>query len=71
MDLTRPGECSHYHSNTHEALGVFRGSARLQFGGDDSAIAVQEEVKAGDVMVIPAGVGHKQLEGRDGFTMVG
>ena len=50
---------------------MFKGSAKLQFGGDDSAIAVQEEVQAGDVMIIPAGVGHKQIEGRNGFTMVG
>ncbi len=61
---------SHYHSNTHEALAVFKGSALLQFGGDDE-VAVQEELETGDVMLIPAGVAHKQVEARGGFTMVG
>lgn len=45
---------SHFHSNVHEALGVFKGSALLQFGGDADQ-AVQESVEAGDVILIPAG----------------
>lgn len=45
---------SHFHSNVHEALGVFRGSALLQFGGDTDT-AIQENVTAGDLILIPAG----------------
>ena len=45
---------SHFHSNTHEALGIFRGSALLQLGGDGPS-AVQETVEAGDLLLIPAG----------------
>ena len=45
---------SHFHSNVHEALGIFKGSALLQFGGD-AGLAVQETVHAGDVLLIPAG----------------
>lgn len=61
---------SHYHSNVHEALGIYKGTALLQFGGDGNA-AVQERVQAGDVLIIPAGVGHKQVQADDGFMMVG
>ena len=45
---------SHYHSNCHEALGIFEGSATLQFGGDTDT-SIQENVEAGDVLLIPAG----------------
>lgn len=58
----------HYHSNTHEVLGVFKGSASLHLGGEKGEII---EVEAGDIIIIPAGVGHKQLQGRDDFTVVG
>ena len=59
----------HFHVTGHEVLGCVAGSARVGFGGD-SGIAV--EFRAGDVVVIPAGVGHKRLsEKHDGFTVVG
>lgn len=49
----------HYHSNTHEVLGIYRGFALLQLGG---ARGRKIMVQKGDVLVIPAGVGHKNLE---------
>ena len=58
----------HFHSNSHEVLGVYRGSAMVQFGGEPGVIL---EVKAGDVVVIPAGVGHKKLRSSDDFAVVG
>jgi uncharacterized protein YjlB len=58
----------HYHSTAHEVPGVYAGSATLQFGGERGVTAL---VRAGDVVVIPAGVAHKKLtESRD-FAVVG
>lgn len=68
---------SHYHSTTHEALGVFKGRAQLQFGvsdndGEDNrATRVVIEVSEGDVIVIPSGVAHRCLKEEGGFEMIG
>ncbi len=48
----------HYHSITHEALGIYSGSALVHLGGEQGK---KVEVNAGDIIVIPAGVGHKNL----------
>ena len=48
----------HYHSITHEVLGVYKGHTQLQLGG---ANGPKVFVQKGDVLVIPAGVAHKNL----------
>ncbi|UFH53199.1 cupin domain-containing protein [Spirosoma sp. KNUC1025] len=58
----------HYHSITHEVLGVYSGSALLQLGGEKGQ---KVRVQAGDVIVIPAGVGHKKLESSADFGVMG
>jgi uncharacterized protein YjlB len=58
----------HYHSTTHEVLGVFKGSATVQFGGERG---IKQKVGAGDVIVIPAGVAHKNLGASSDFGVVG
>jgi uncharacterized protein YjlB len=58
----------HYHSTAHEVLGVYGGTAQVQFGGPDGVIL---EVGRGDVVVIPAGVAHKNLGSSADFRVVG
>ncbi|MFT4155652.1 cupin domain-containing protein [Parafilimonas sp.] len=58
----------HYHSNTHEVLGVFSGSALLHLGGEKGK---KMQVNAGDILIIPAGVGHKCIEHTNDFTVLG
>jgi len=63
---------SHFHSTTHEVLCVFSGRAKLLFGGEKNPGRVEAQVKAGDAIVVPAGVAHRLLEDVDGgFQMVG
>ena len=52
----------HYHSTSHEVLGVYSGSALLHLGGEQGQ---KVKVEAGDIIVIPAGVGHKNLGGEN------
>ena len=58
----------HYHSTAHEVLGICQGSARAQFGGEKGVVL---KVARGDVVVIPAGVGHKNLGASPDLLVVG
>ena len=58
----------HYHAEAHEALGCFRGTATIRLGGTKG---IEQKVQPGDVIIIPAGVGHENLESTSDFTMVG
>ncbi|KAL7621613.1 hypothetical protein AAE478_008939 [Parahypoxylon ruwenzoriense] len=63
---------THFHSTTHEVLCISRGRAKLCFGGEDNPGKVEKEVEQGDVLILPAGVGHRLLEDvTGGFEMVG
>jgi uncharacterized protein YjlB len=58
----------HYHSTAHEVLCVYGGSTRLLLGGNRGMIV---EVEEGDVLVIPAGVAHKNMDPRNKFQCIG
>jgi uncharacterized protein YjlB len=58
----------HYHSTSHEVLGVYRGTATLRLGGEQSKNVA---VRAGDVIVIPAGVAHQNIAASADFAAVG
>ena len=58
----------HYHSTAHEVLGICCGEAKVRFGGDTGIVLA---VRAGDVVVIPAGVGHQNLGASADLLVVG
>jgi uncharacterized protein YjlB len=59
----------HYHSTSHEVLGVYAGSALLTLGGPQ--VGKQLHVAAGDILVLPAGVAHQCIRAEAGFGVVG
>lgn len=61
-------EYHHYHSVTHEVLGVYSGEAIIQLGGEQGE---KIKIQKGDVLVIPAGVAHKNLGKENDVGCVG
>lgn len=61
----------HYHSTAHEVLAMVRGMARVLMGGDHGETL---QTEAGDVLILPAGVAHKNVGknvGSGDFLVVG
>lgn len=58
----------HYHSNAHEALAIVAGRVRVQLGGESG---VRLDLAAGDVVVLPAGTGHRNLGADPALLVVG
>jgi uncharacterized protein YjlB len=58
----------HFHATAHEVLGIAAGQATVRFGGADGPVV---EVRAGDVVVIPAGVSHCNEGASEDLLVVG
>lgn len=58
----------HYHTVSHEALGVYEGWAEVMLGGPDGKTV---RIEKGDLVVLPAGTSHKRIDSGDGFAVVG
>lgn len=58
----------HYHSVTHEVIGIIKGETLLQLGGENGITLFVEK---GDVLIIPAGVAHMNLGKENDVTCIG
>ncbi len=58
----------HFHSTAHEVLGIAAGEAHVVFGGPAGQTV---EVWAGDVVVIPAGISHRNMSQTSDLLVVG
>jgi uncharacterized protein YjlB len=58
----------HFHSTTHECLGVAQGWMEVDLFGRGGT---RVRVEAGDVIVMPAGVSHAQTGASEDILMVG
>jgi uncharacterized protein YjlB len=54
---------THYHSKTHEVLGIARGEATVQFGGRSGKILT--------ALLLPAGTGHKRISSSPDLLVIG
>jgi uncharacterized protein YjlB len=58
----------HFHSTSHEALAVVAGHATIELGGPQGRAF---ELSTGNVIVLPAGTGHRRADADGDFTVVG
>ncbi len=58
----------HYHSTAHEVLGIYAGWADVLLGGDHGETL---RVEAGDIILLPAGTGHKNIQQSNRLGVVG
>lgn len=58
----------HYHTKAWELLLCVSGRASIQVGGDGGPVV---SVSRGDLMLVPPGVAHKQLDEGGGFALLG
>ena len=59
---------THFHSNAHEALGIAEGRVNVRLGGEAGSLV---RLQAGDLLILPAGVGHRREGDDTGLKVVG
>jgi uncharacterized protein YjlB len=59
---------THFHSNAHEVLGIAEGKVSLRLGGESGSLV---RLKTGDMLILPAGVGHRRIGDDDGLKVIG
>ncbi len=58
----------HFHIQTHEVLGIARGTVKVELGGSKGQ---QFDLAAGDVAILPAGCGHRRISASRDLLVVG
>jgi uncharacterized protein YjlB len=58
----------HFHTGTHEVLGIACGRATVEFGGASGRTL---EVAQGDAVVLPAGTGHRRVAASADLLVIG
>ncbi len=61
-------DCTHFHSNAHEVLGIAEGNGSVRLGGENGSLL---RLQAGDMLILPAGVGHRRVGDDDGLKVIG
>ncbi len=61
----------HFHIEGHEVLACVAGEASIGFGGDAADGGIAVAIKPGDVVIVPAGVGHRRLDASPDFQVTG
>jgi uncharacterized protein YjlB len=59
---------THFHSNAHEVLAIAEGKVSLRLGGAEGSLV---RLRADDMIVIPAGVGHRRVGPDEGLKVIG
>jgi len=58
----------HFHATAHEALGCAAGWVIVQMGGPNGP---EVKLEAGDAVLIPAGVSHKNIASSPDYSILG
>lgn len=58
----------HFHPNAHEALAIVGGWIQLRVGGE---VGITLQLDAGDIIVLPAGTGHRCVMASGELSVVG
>jgi uncharacterized protein YjlB len=58
----------HFHTTSHECLAIGKGHITLMIGGENGK---EFDLEAGDMIVLPAGTGHRMISSSENLIVVG